>query len=86
MRFIFGVFVGAALMLGSAFLHDKGVVARGPKTALRELGHRHGNVGALNPRLELLNPRPQLDFPGPCAARLFEHVKIALRDGIGIKQ
>jgi hypothetical protein len=31
MRFIFGVFVGAALMLGSAFLHDKGVVRAGPK-------------------------------------------------------
>jgi hypothetical protein len=31
MRFIFGVFVGAALMLGSAFLHDKGVLRMGPK-------------------------------------------------------
>jgi hypothetical protein len=31
MRFIFGVFVGAALMLGSAFLHDKGVLRTGPK-------------------------------------------------------
>jgi hypothetical protein len=32
MRFIFGVFVGAALMLGSAFLHDKGVLRdAGPK-------------------------------------------------------
>ena len=29
MRFIFGVFVGAALMLGSAFLHDKGVLRAG---------------------------------------------------------
>jgi hypothetical protein len=31
MRFIFGVFVGAALMLGSAYLHDTGVVRAGPK-------------------------------------------------------
>ena len=30
MRFIFGVFVGAALMLGSAYLHDTGVVRVGP--------------------------------------------------------
>jgi hypothetical protein len=33
MRFILGVFVGAALMLGSAYLHDKGVVNAGPKQA-----------------------------------------------------
>jgi len=26
MRFILGIFVGAALMLGSAYLHDIGVV------------------------------------------------------------
>ena len=31
MRFILGVFVGAALMLGSAYLHDIGVVRAGPK-------------------------------------------------------
>jgi hypothetical protein len=31
MRFIFGVIVGAALMLGSAYLHDTGVVKAGPK-------------------------------------------------------
>jgi hypothetical protein len=31
MRFILGVFVGAALMLGSAYLHDMGVVRAGPK-------------------------------------------------------
>lgn len=30
MRFILGVFVGAALMLGSAYLHDTGVVRVGP--------------------------------------------------------
>ena len=30
MRFIFGVVVGAALMLGSAYLHDTGVVKAGP--------------------------------------------------------
>lgn len=30
MKFILGVFVGAALMLGSAFLHDKGVIKAGP--------------------------------------------------------
>jgi hypothetical protein len=30
MKFILGGFVGAALMLGSAFLHDKGVIKAGP--------------------------------------------------------
>ena len=30
MRFIFGVFCGAVLMLGSAYLHDTGVVRAGP--------------------------------------------------------
>ena len=30
MRFILGVFVGAALMLGSAYLHDTGVIRAGP--------------------------------------------------------
>jgi len=33
MKFILGIFVGAALMLGSAYLHDKGVVNAGPKQA-----------------------------------------------------
>ena len=31
MKFILGVFVGAALMVGSAYLHDRGVVRAGPK-------------------------------------------------------
>jgi hypothetical protein len=31
MKFILGVFVGAALMLGSAYLHDTGVVKAGPE-------------------------------------------------------
>ena len=30
MKFILGIFVGAALMLGSAYLHDKGMVKAGP--------------------------------------------------------
>ena len=30
MRFIFGVIVGAALMLGSAYLHDTGRLRVGP--------------------------------------------------------
>jgi len=30
MKFVLGVFVGAALMLGSAYLHDTGVVRAGP--------------------------------------------------------
>ena len=30
MKFILGIFVGAALMLGSAYLHDIGVVRAGP--------------------------------------------------------
>jgi hypothetical protein len=30
MKFILGVFVGAALMLGSAYLHDIGIVRAGP--------------------------------------------------------
>jgi hypothetical protein len=31
MKFILGVFVGAALMVGSAYLHDTGRVRVGPK-------------------------------------------------------
>ncbi len=30
MRFIFGVIVGVALLLGAAYLHDTGVVKAGP--------------------------------------------------------
>jgi len=30
MRFIFGMFVGAAVMLGSAYLHDTGRLKIGP--------------------------------------------------------
>jgi hypothetical protein len=30
MKFILGIFVGAALMLVSAYLHDTGVVRAGP--------------------------------------------------------
>jgi hypothetical protein len=33
MRFILGVIVGAALMLGSAYLHDTGRLKVGPKEA-----------------------------------------------------
>ena len=33
MNFIFGVIVGAALMLGSAYLHDTGVLRAGPPQA-----------------------------------------------------
>ena len=33
MRFIFGMIVGAALMLGSAYLHDTGVIKAGPPQA-----------------------------------------------------
>ena len=33
MRFIFGVIVGAALLLASAYLHDTGVVKVGPPQA-----------------------------------------------------
>ena len=32
MRFILGMVVGAALMLGIAYLHDTGVVRAGPAT------------------------------------------------------
>jgi len=46
MKFIFGVFVGAALMLASAYLHDTGVINAGPKqpfvnwdTVIGMLGH-----------------------------------------------
>ena len=31
MRFILGIFVGAALMLGSAYLHDTGRLKVGPR-------------------------------------------------------
>ena len=77
MRFIFGVFVGAALMLGSAYLHDTGVVKAGPQAAVRELGHRVRDAGAVSPASELLHPRPQLDLLRPGAARLLEHMQIA---------
>jgi hypothetical protein len=33
MRFILGVFVGAALMIGSAYVHDTGMVRAGPAKA-----------------------------------------------------
>ncbi len=33
MRFVIGMIVGAGLMLGSAYLHDTGVVKVGPKQA-----------------------------------------------------
>ena len=33
MKFILGVFVGAALLLGSAWLHDTGAVRFGPEQA-----------------------------------------------------
>ncbi len=33
MRFILGVIIGAALILGSAYLHDTGVVKVGPPQA-----------------------------------------------------
>ena len=35
MKFIVGVFVGAALMLGSAYLHDTGRAARRAGEAIR---------------------------------------------------
>jgi hypothetical protein len=33
MRFIWGMIVGATLMLGSAYLHDTGVIKAGPPQA-----------------------------------------------------
>ena len=33
MRFILGIIVGAALLLGAAYLHDTGVIKAGPKEA-----------------------------------------------------
>jgi hypothetical protein len=33
MRFVIGMFVGAGLMLGSAYLHDTGVMRVGPAQA-----------------------------------------------------
>ena len=33
MNFLFGIVVGAALMLGSAYLHDTGSVRFGPEQA-----------------------------------------------------
>ena len=33
MRFILGMFVGAGLILGSAYLHDTGMLRVGPPTA-----------------------------------------------------
>src|SRR6476646_8681019 len=35
--------------------------------------------------LELLHPRPQLDFPGPRAAGLMDEMEVGLRDGLGIE-
>ena len=45
MRFIFGVFVGAALMLGSAYLHDTGVVRAGPSQPFVNWGLVFGMLG-----------------------------------------
>ena len=47
MKFVLGVFVGAVLMLGSAYLHDTGQPARRPGAAVRQLGHRVRNAGTL---------------------------------------
>jgi hypothetical protein len=33
MRFVIGMIVGAAVMLGSAYLHDTGVIKAGPQQA-----------------------------------------------------
>ena len=33
MRFILGIIVGAALLLGAAYLHDTGVIKAGPSQA-----------------------------------------------------
>lgn len=84
MRFIFGVFVGAALMVGSAYIHDTGMVRAGPKQPFVNWDTVIGMLGG-EQYSKLLYPRPQFDFPGPCAARLIEHVQIALRDGVGIE-
>src|SRR6202453_5133708 len=35
--------------------------------------------------LEFLDPWPQFEFPGPCAARLLQHAPIAGGDGVGIE-
>ena len=45
MRFILGVFVGAALMLGSAYLHDNGVVRAGPAKPFVNLDTVIGMLG-----------------------------------------
>ena len=45
MRFIFGVFVGAALMLGSAYLHDTGVIRAGPPQPFVNWGTVIGAIG-----------------------------------------
>ena len=51
MKFILGVFVGAALMLGSAYLHDTGRLRAGPAqpfvnwdTVVGMLGRRRGRI------------------------------------------
>ena len=50
MRFIVGVFVGAALMLGSAYLHDMGVVRAGPKQPFVNWDTVIGMLGRRPPR------------------------------------
>src|SRR5215468_1999921 len=35
---------------------------------------------------EFFDPRPELEFPGPGAARLLQHVPVILRDGVGIEE
>ena len=44
-RFVLGVFVGAALMLGSAFLHDTGMVRAGPAQPFVNWGTLIGMLG-----------------------------------------
>jgi len=45
MRFILGVFVGAALMLGSAYLHDTGRMPIGPQQPFVNWGTLIGALG-----------------------------------------
>src|SRR5215831_1271551 len=54
----------------------------GSPSLLREAGI----AAVAKTHLKFFHPRAQFHFPRPSAARLIEHVQIALRDGVRIKK
>src|SRR3954453_20995742 len=53
-----------------------------PVSTAISVSTRHSSLFVV---LELLDPRPQLHFPGPGAARLLQHIPVTQGNGIGIE-